>query len=75
LTAVSLITFHRLLIAVAIVFCAGFAVWEVRRFLTVGGAGALVLAAVFALLALLLFLYLRRLNRILGLERAADRNE
>ena len=71
----SLITFHRLLITVAIVFCAGFAAWEVKRFATVGGSGALVLACVFALLAILLFLYLRRLNRILGYERAGGRDE
>jgi hypothetical protein len=71
----SLIAFHRLLITVAIVFCAGFAAWEVNRFATVGGPGAVVLACVFALLAMLLFWYLRRLNRILGYERAERRDE
>jgi len=65
----SLVAFHRLLISAAIVFCAGFAGWEVKRFAAAGGSGALVLAAVFAILAVLLVLYLRRLNRILGYDR------
>ena len=29
----SLLPFHRLLIVVAIIFCAGFAAWELRAFL------------------------------------------
>lgn len=65
----SLISFHRVLISAGIGFCVVFAVWEVRQWMVDGGAGRLVLAVSFALLGLALFLYLRRLNRILGYER------
>jgi hydrogenase-4 membrane subunit HyfE len=65
----SLISFHRVLISAGIGFCVVFAVWEVRQWMGDGGAGRLVLAVSFALLGLALFLYLRRLNRILGYER------
>ena len=65
----SLVAFHRLLISAGILFCAGFAAWEVRLYRQVGGTGAIVLAIVFAVLAIALIIYLRRLNRILGYER------
>jgi len=66
---VSLIGFHRLLITTGILFCLGFAIWEARAFLQVGGAGSLLLSTTFAVLGVGLILYLRRLNRILGYER------
>jgi hypothetical protein len=65
----SLISFHRLLISAGIGFCVVFAVWEGRQWLAMGGAGKLVLAVSFAILAVGLYVYLRRLNRILGYER------
>lgn len=65
----SLLGFHRFLIVTGIVFCLGFAVWELRLYLGVqGGAGALALTIVFALLAAGLTVYLARLRSILGLR-------
>lgn len=68
----SLISFHRLLISAAIGFCVVVTVWEVRHWMGDGGAGAMLLAISFAVLALGLALYLKRLNRILGYERDQD---
>jgi hypothetical protein len=65
----SLITFHRLLIGVAIVFCGGYALWELVRFFTAGNTRSLLLAAIFAVLAFGLVYYLRHLGRFLGLPR------
>lgn len=65
----SLIAFHRFLIAAGIVFCFGYAIWEVRAWAASDSAGALVIAMGFALLGAGLVVYLRRLNRILGIER------
>jgi len=70
---VSLIAFHRFLISAGIVFCAGFAAWEVRAFTRTSRPGSIVLAILFALLAVGLVLYLRRLNRILGYESDGSR--
>ena len=67
-TPVSLIAFHRCLIAAAILFCAGYGGYEVVRFVWVSGAGSLVLGAVFFVLAAGLSYYLWRLNRFLGYE-------
>lgn len=65
----SLISFHRLLIATAIVFCAGYAGWEARVFVTGnGGAGSLVLAILFGVIAIGFIFYLIHLSRILGRE-------
>lgn len=65
----SLLSFHRALILVAIAFCLGFSGWELRAATAVDGtAGALVLAVVFALLAAVLTVYLVRLRSILRLE-------
>jgi hypothetical protein len=61
----SLVAFHRVLITTGIVFCFGFAVWEVRVWRATESVGAVVLAATFFLLGIGLLLYLRRLNRIL----------
>jgi hypothetical protein len=65
----SLVAFHRVLITAAIVFCFGFAVWEVRVWRATAATGAMALAATFLLLGIGLLLYLRRLNRILGYDR------
>lgn len=64
----SLLSFHRALILVAIAFCLGFSGWELRAATVDGTAGALVLAVVFALLAAVLTVYLVRLRSILRLE-------
>jgi hypothetical protein len=65
----SLVAFHRVLILTAIVFCLGFAAWELRAYLQLeAGGGALALAGLFGGLAVLLAGYLARLRSILRLE-------
>lgn len=66
----SLIAFHRFLIGAGIVFCFGYAIWEARAWAATGDAGALIIAMGFALLGAGLVVYLRRLGRILHLDRA-----
>jgi len=65
----SLIGFHRFLIVTAILFCLGFAGWEVWAWSATRRTSTLVLAIVFVALGVGLGLYLRRLGRILGYER------
>lgn len=65
----SLIAFHRLLIAAAILFCAGFAVWELFAFRRHGEVSALLIALAFAAAGAGLGYYLRHLPRFLGLPR------
>ncbi|MDX1566414.1 MAG: hypothetical protein R3223_01355 [Longimicrobiales bacterium] len=62
----SLLQFHRLLIAFGILFCLGYAGWEVRGLLEDGSFSSLALAMVFGLLAFILSVYLWQLNRWLG---------
>ena len=65
----SLVGFHRFLILAAIAFCLGFAAWQLRAFLRFdAGGGALLLAAVFAVLGAVLATYLARLRAILKLD-------
>lgn len=64
----SLVSFHRALILTAILFCFGFAGWELRSFYAGGGDGAVVLSATFGLLGILLAFYLVRLRSILKLD-------
>lgn len=64
----SLIGFHRFLIAAAILFCLGFAGWELRAWADSRNGGTLLLGLVFAVLGAGLIVYLRRLDRILGRE-------
>ena len=61
-----MIPFHRLLIATAIVFCGGFALWAGVRYRLAGGTGMLALALVFVALTAALTYYLRNLKRFLG---------
>ncbi len=68
----SLVPFHRLLIVVAILFCAGFAAWELRAFLGDGQFIDLALAIAFAIAAAAFGYYLRHLKRFLGLARPHD---
>lgn len=64
----SLINFHRVLIVVAILFCAGYGGWELLAFTRGGGNGSLVISGVFFVFAAALSFYLWRLKRILGIE-------
>lgn len=64
----SLVSFHRSLIVTAIAFCFAYAAWELRAWLGDGGAGAPLMAALFAVLGLGLTVYLIRLAAILKLE-------
>jgi hypothetical protein len=63
----NLITFHRVLIATAIVFCIGYGVWEGWHYLQDREPLRLVLAAGAFAAATVLSVYLRRLRRILRL--------
>lgn len=58
----SLVGFHRFLITAAIVFCLGYAGWEVAAFTRTRATGALVIAAIFVGLAIALAYYLARLR-------------
>ena len=60
-----MINFHRALIATAIIFCAGFAVWSGAAFERGGGAVNLALATGFGVAALALMYYLKNLRRFL----------
>ncbi|MSR35451.1 MAG: hypothetical protein EXR95_02235 [Gemmatimonadetes bacterium] len=66
----SLISFHRFLIAAAIIFCFGFAIWELMTWWVGRSSGALILGLTFVGLGLLLGFYLARLRRFLGLDPA-----
>jgi hypothetical protein len=69
---VNLISFHRFLIACAILFCGGFAAWELDRYLEGSAGAALALAVAFGLLAAALIVYLIRLNAFLGRPPGTD---
>lgn len=62
----SLIGFHRVLIGTAILFSGGFGVWRVKGFVEGGAWPELVVAAAFLAGAVLLGLYLARLDRYVG---------
>lgn len=62
----SLIAFHKLLIATAILFCALFAAWQGVRFVHAGSWLNIVLAIAFALAAAALAYYLANLQRFLN---------
>jgi hypothetical protein len=67
----SLISFHRFLIAAAILFCLGFATWELMTWWVGRTPGALALGLVFVVLGAGLAFYLSRLSRFLGGAPAA----
>jgi len=60
------IPFHRVLIATAILFCGGFALWALGQYAVLKRPGMLALTIVFAFLSLALAYYLRNLKRFLG---------
>jgi hypothetical protein len=64
----SLIAFHRFLIATAVTFCFGFAAWELMTWWVGRTPGALILGLTFVALGVLLSFYLARLRRILGVD-------
>ncbi len=64
----SLISFHRILIAAAILFCAGYGAYELLAFTKGGGNGSLVMSGVFFVLTAGLSYYLWRLKHFLGVE-------
>ena len=65
----SLVAFHRVLILTAIAFCLGFAAWELLAYSGGDGSvGSVLIAALFALLAAGLTVYLVRLRSILQLD-------
>ena len=67
----SLIAFHRFLIAAAILFCLGFGLWELLAARDGGGVGALALALIFTLLGIGLIVYLVHLGRFLGYDEGS----
>ena len=60
-----MIPFHRFLIATAILFCVGFAVWAFAAYRASGGATQLGLGIVFTVAGIGLGYYLKNLNRFL----------
>ncbi|MBI4545605.1 MAG: hypothetical protein HY703_10440 [Gemmatimonadetes bacterium] len=63
----SLIPFHRVLIASAIIFCFGFGVWELFAYMREGEPAQLLFGLIAAVAGTLLALYLWKLRRILKL--------
>jgi hypothetical protein len=68
-----LIRFHRVLIASAIVFCAGFSAWQLLAFSRSGSSAELILGLAFAAAAGGLGVYLAHLRRVLRLPSLPDR--
>lgn len=68
----SLIPFHRVLIATAIVFCGGLAWWMFSMRDQGGSTPYALLAAIFAILAVVLAIYLWNLRRVLGYRDRRD---
>ena len=68
----SLIDFHRLLIGTAIVFCFGFAVWELLTWWVARQPGALILGGVFIALGGFLTFYLGKLRRFVDYKDPDD---
>ena len=65
----SLIAFHRVLIAAGILFCFGFAAWELVLWWVTRSAGALAMGILFLVLAIGLCVYLARLRQFLGYDK------
>ncbi|MCK5449104.1 MAG: hypothetical protein KAJ43_13215 [Gemmatimonadetes bacterium] len=62
----SIVAFHRVLITAAIAFCAFFSAWEFGQYRRDGDGSGVVLALVFAVLAVGFGIYLALLDRFLG---------
>ena len=63
----SLYSFHRFLITTGIVFCLGFAAWELAEYRAIGDGWALVVGIGSGVAGLAFAYYLRHLNRFLGI--------
>ncbi len=63
----SLISFHKFLIATGIIFCLGFSIWELASYRATGHLWAAVIGGSFGLAALGLAYYLTHLSRFLGI--------
>lgn len=59
----TLITAHKILIAIAMVFSLGFAAWEVAEYSKTGSVGLLLAGVASAVIAVALAVYLRWLSR------------
>jgi hypothetical protein len=68
----SLLAFHRILIATGIAFCLGYGLWEASS--AARGEGSYLLAAVFLLLGGAFAVYLARLPRFLGFQEERERD-
>ncbi len=64
----SLIGFHRFLIGSAIVFCFGFAAWELTHYFVAAETEALLMGLIFIVFGVLLSVYLKKLRSFLGQE-------
>ncbi len=64
----SLISFHRILIAVAILFCAGYGLYEHSAFTESGETGSLFMSGFFFVVTAGLTYYLWHLKRFLGVK-------
>ncbi len=64
----SLINFHRVLIAVAILFCGSYGVYELTVFAESGEVGSLLLSGFFLVVTVGRAYYLWHLKRILGVD-------
>ena len=67
-----MIGFHKVLISVAVVFCAGFAIYEWQDYQAVGGSLSLGLAIAFLIADIALGYYLAHLNRFLYGKRNTE---
>ncbi len=64
----SLVNFHRVLIAIAILFCGSYGVYELVEFTENGETGSLLISGFFLVVTVGLAYYLRHLKRILGVD-------
>ena len=64
----SLVNFHRVLIAIAILFCGAYGVYELVEFTENGETGSLLISGFFLVATVGLAYYLRHLKRILGVD-------
>ena len=62
----SLMNFHRVLIASSILFCWGFGIYEIVRFTTNAETNSVMLGILFVILGCGMLYYLIHLNRFLG---------
>ena len=64
----SLMSFHRFLISTSVIFCLGFALWELAQFRAEGSILALIVGIAFGVAGFCLVYYVSNLERFLGLS-------